>query len=430
MIVIPALLILGAWHFLDLETIFLDFKESFKESFTQQKTLPQQPKEQETPKTILSKASLKGLIQETDFINADKNIFFVDTQDKRYTVTTSLNINLQKMLLSAMNRLKTLNRGKPQRIAIVAMDAQTGSLVGMAGFDLDDPGANPCMVSDYPAASIFKIITASAAIDSLGYTPHTPLYFNGNKYTLYKRQLNEVKNKYTRKITLARAFAESINPIFGKIGKNYLGEKRLNKYAHAFGFNQSPDSELSFESGKFSVTKSSYHLAELGCGFNRDTMISPVFGVMLVTTILNSGTSLVPRIVNQVETATGEIIYKGKKEFYKTAITPKTADTMIQLMQGTVAKGTAKKSFRGFSRDKVLSKLIIGGKTGSLYNRKGTVKYDWFTGFGKEKTGDKALAVAIVVGHKKYIGTRASTYAKKILKTYFKDTPLATAQVN
>jgi len=423
MIVIPALLILGAWHFLDLETFF-------KESFTQRKTLQQQPDEQETPRTILSKTDLKGLIRETAFLNADKDIFFVDTQDKRYTITTSLDIKLQKMLLSAMTRLKTLNRGKPQRIAIVAMDAQTGSLKGMAGFDLDNPEANPCVVSDYPAASIFKIITASAAIDSLGYTAQTPLYFNGNKYTLYKRQLNEVKNKYTTKITLARAFAESINPVFGKIGKNYLGEKRLNTYAHAFGFNQNPDSELSFESGKFSVTESDYHLAELGCGFNRDTMISPVFGAMLVTTILNSGTSLVPRIVDQVETSTGEIIYKGKKEFYKTAITSKTADTMIQLMQGTVARGTAKKSFRGFSKDKTLSKLIIGGKTGSLYNRKRTVKYDWFTGFGKEKTGDKALAVAIVVGHKKYIGTRASTYARMILKTYFKDLPLATAQVN
>ena len=82
---------------------------------------------------------------------------------------------------------------------IVAMDAKTGNIVAMAGFDLADSKANPCMESNYPAASIFKIVTASAAIDSLGYTAHTPLYFNGNKYTLYKRQLNEVKNKYTTK---------------------------------------------------------------------------------------------------------------------------------------------------------------------------------------------------------------------------------------
>ncbi len=423
MILIPSLLILGAWHFLDLETFF-------KKGFKQKIIPPHQTEEQEEAKTQLSKTGLKGLILQTNFLNADQDVFFVETQDKRYTITTSLDPGLQKMLLSTLNRLKTLGRGKPQRIAIVAMDPADGSLKGMAGFDLEDSKANPCTASDYPAASIVKIITASAAIDSLGYTAHTPLYFNGNKYTLYKRQLTEVKNKYTYKTSLAKAFAESINPVFGKIGKNYLGRKKLDSYAQAFGFNQNPDSELTFDSGTFSVTGSDYHLAELGSGFNRETMISPVFGAMLVTTILNSGTSFVPRIVKQVTLGTGEIIYKGKKEFYKTPITSKTADTMIELMQRTVSKGTAKKSFRGYSRDKTLSKLIIGGKTGSLYNRERTVKYDWFIGFGKEKTGDRALAVAIVVGHKKYIGTRASTYGKMILKTYFKKTPVATAKLN
>ena len=420
MIAIPSLLILGAWHFLNLETLFK--RET-------QQTISKPPPANEQAPPQFTKADLKGLISETVFLNADKDIFFVDTQDKSYTITTSLDTRLQKTLVSAMARLKTLNRGKPQRIAIVAMDPANGSLKGMAGFDLDNSDANPCMASDYPAASIFKIITASAAIDSLGYTAHTPLYFNGNKYTLYNRQISEVKNKYTSKTSLSRAFAESINPVFGKIGKNYLGRKKLNTYAHAFGFNQAPDSELSFESGRFSVTGSDYHLAELGCGFNRQTMISPMFGAMLVTTILNSGTSLVPRIVNQVTTSNGQTIYKGKKEYYKTAITPKTADTMIQLMQTTVTRGTAKKSFRGYSRDKVLSKLVIGGKTGSLYNRERTVKYDWFTGFGKEKNGEKALAIAVVVGHKKYIGTRASTFARIILKTYFKGIPVTTAQL-
>jgi penicillin-binding protein A len=423
LITLPALLILGAWYFLDLGTLF---------NQAGQKTASTSPqvKEQAPPETPLSKTDLKELIQKTKFLNSDKAVFFVDTQENSYTLTSSLDTRLQKTMAAAMERLKTLNRGKPQRIAIVAMDPADGSVRAMAGFDMDDSDANPCLASDYPAASIFKIITASAAIDSLGYTAQTPLYFNGNKYTLYKRQLVETKNKYTSKISLSRAFAESINPVFGKIGKNYLGRTKLNAYAHAFGFNQEPDSELSFESSRFSVTESDYHLAELGCGFNRDTMISPVFGAMLVSTILNSGTSVIPRIVNQVTTSNGQIIYKGKKEDYKTAITPKTANTMIQLMQTTVARGTARKSFRGFTRDKVLSQLVIGGKTGSLYNRERTVKYDWFTGFGKEKTGDKALAVAVVVGHKKYIGTRASTYARIILKTYFTKTPAATAQLS
>ncbi|MCP4022266.1 MAG: PbpA, partial [Desulfobacteraceae bacterium] len=85
-----------------------------------------------------------------------------------------------------------------------------------------------------------------------------------------------------------------------------------------------------------------------------------------------------------------------------------------------ISRGTAKKAFRGHSRDATLSKLVIGGKTGSLYNKEHTVKYDWFTGFGKEKKGNRKIVLSIVVGHRKYIGTRASQYGKKILKLYFK----------
>ena len=140
---------------------------------------------------------------------------------------------------------------------------------------------------------------------------------------------------------------------------------------------------------------------------------------MMVSTILNQGNTLVPRLVAKVETSGQDLIYKSRKEVYKTPIAQKSAGEMIGIMKKTISSGTARKSFRGYSRDKVLSKLILGGKTGSLYNKERTVKYDWFTGFGIEKNKGNSLVVAVVVGHRKYIGTRASTHARNILKTYF-----------
>ncbi|MCD4675004.1 MAG: PbpA [Desulfobacula sp.] len=368
----------------------------------------------------MSKNQLNNIISHTQFTKTDKNIFFVDTPEDSYKITTSIDIYLQEYLLSLLERLKRLTRGKPQRIAFVIMEADTGKIIAMTGFDLENPDANPCTESDYPAASIFKIVTAAAAVETLGYTPQTQLYFNGNKYTLYKRQLKDVKNKYSYKISFSRAFAESVNPVFGKIGKNYLGKEKLESYAGAFGFNRVIHSELPFTSGSFETNGSAYHLAELGCGFNNDTTISPVFGAMLISAVVNSGKVMLPSIVEHVTDSDGHIIYKNKKATYITAIKPETAATMMQLMEKTISKGTARKSFRGALRDKVLSKLIIGGKTGSLYNKEHTVKYDWFTGFGKEKKTNKKIALSIVVGHRKYIGTRATTYAKMILKQYFK----------
>ena len=202
--------------------------------------------EKSAKQTWLSKNQLNQIISTTKFTKMDKNIFFLDTPETSYKITTSIDVDLQEYLLSVLDRLKNLTRGKPQRIAFVVMEADTGKIIAMTGFDLENPDANPCIASNYPAASIFKIVTASAAVETLGYTPRTPLYFNGNKYTLYKRQLNDVKNKYSCKISFSRAFAESVNPVFGKIGKNHLGKKKLESYADAFGFNQVVHSEIPF----------------------------------------------------------------------------------------------------------------------------------------------------------------------------------------
>lgn len=371
------------------------------------------------PSRQLGKSEVKALVQSIDILNSPKNFFFADGPSWTYTIHTQLDTRLQARLIRTLNYLKTLDRGKPELIGMVAMDGRTGFIKAMAGFDSDDPAANPCTSAIYPAASIFKIVTAAGAVEKLNYTATTPLYFNGRKYTLYKQQLTNKKTKYTSQVTLETAFAQSINPVFGKLGQFALGKGELTNFAEKFGFNQSPDTDFDFPGSHFATTGSDYHLAELGCGFNRDTLISPVFAATMVSAVVNNGQSLVPRLVERIANSDGDEIYKSTKEKYKTPISPKTAATMKRLMKKTISSGTARKSFRGYSRDSILSTLLIGGKTGSLSNRAHTVKYDWFTGFGQQKTTKNTLIVAVVVGHGKYIGTRACIHAKNMLRTYF-----------
>lgn len=377
----------------------------------------------------LSKEKLFTILSKTDLSKTDKNIFLVNNQEEEFKISTSIDVPLQEYLLSLISQMKQLTRGKPQRIAFVVMEPDTGKIIAMTGYDLDRPETNPCLESDYPAASIFKIVTAAAAVETLGYNPQTQLYFNGNKYTLYKRQVQSGNNKHSYQISFSSAFAESVNPVFGKIGKNSLGKETLESYANAFGFNQLVHSELPFVSGSFETNSNEFHLAELGSGYNYDTTISPVFGAMLISAVINKGQAMMPTLVNHVTDSNGNVIYNSEPATYKSAITPKTAETMMQIMQKTITTGTAKKSFRNASKDPVLSKLIMGGKTGSLNNREHTIKYDWFTGFGKEKNGDRKIAMAIVVGHGAYIGTKSSAYGNMILKQYFKNKPDATVQM-
>jgi len=89
------------------------------------------------------------------------------------------------------------------------------------------------------------------------------------------------------------------------------------------------------------------------------------------------------------------------------------------MMEETIDSGTGHKAFRRYRQDKVLSRLQIGGKTGSIDNATHEVRYDWFVGFARERQGARELVVAIMVGHEKYIGTRATEYARMAMTRYF-----------
>jgi cell division protein FtsI/penicillin-binding protein 2 len=384
-----------------------------------EQTAPQISKPTLKPPVSLTRAQVREIIQDVDLVNTGRNVFPAKTAQGIVQVVTYLDVNLTGFLNATLDHLKTLTRGKPTQIAMVVMDGHQGHILAMAGFDLEDKEANPCTRAVYPAASIFKIVTAAAAMDELNFSPKTPLYFNGNKYTLYKRQLTDVKNKYTVKVSLEDAFAQSINPVFGKLGQTYLGREHLSAYAQAFGFNQTPDTDLMFDTGLFHMEDNNFHLAELGCGFNRDTLISPLFGAMMITPLLNNGQTVLPAVISHVMDVDGNFIYRHTPSRSATAMTSKSAAAMMGLMEKTVLHGTARKSFGSFSRDKVLSKLTIGGKTGSLSNREHTIKYDWFTGFAKEKNGPRAITFSVMVGHGEYIGTRAASHARALIKQYF-----------
>ncbi|MBF0468350.1 MAG: PbpA [Desulfamplus sp.] len=369
---------------------------------------------------LLSKQDLRTILEPQNLLNLKDNRITITDVNRKLNVVTSLDMRLQNFLLDQLDSLALLNRGKPEVIAMVVMEPDTGRILAMAGFDSHSSDINPCTEAEYPAASIFKMVTASAAVEAKGYSPATTMYFSGGKYTLYKRQLlEETNSKFSNKVTLAEAFAQSINPVFGKLGSLILGKDILEKYASSFGFNQEIDSEINFKPGSFTITENSYQWAEVACGFNKTTTISPVFGAMIASTMLNSGKTPVPSLVESVTDVKGTVLYKRKSETLNNTVKPDTAKALMQMMNGTVITGTARKSFRGVDKDNVLSKLNIGGKTGSLSNYDKTIKFDWFSGFCSDNKEKEKIVVSVLVGHGKYIGTKASIYGRLIFKEYF-----------
>lgn len=335
-------------------------------------------------------------------------------KDQQFQVETSLDSNLQNELTASMDRKNS------RFIGVVVMEADTGKVLALAGFDKNAPEQNPCLKSNFPAASLFKIVTAAAAVDQCNYSSNTTVRFNGYKHTLYKNQLNEKKNRYTNTVSFANSFAQSINPVFGKIGTLYLGKEVLEEYGTSFGFNQPLDFELPVPPSHLIVKDSAYHWAEIASGFNNDTTLSPLHAAVIVSAVLNQGRMVWPSYIERIVDSQGHLIYRPRVTWEQRAMTSKASKVLTNLMETTVRSGTARGMFRGCRRDPVLSQLRIGGKTGSIYNRGHDIRFDWFVGFAEAKKDTGRIIVAAMVGHQEYIGTRAGAYARKAMALYFK----------
>ncbi|MEW6670523.1 MAG: penicillin-binding transpeptidase domain-containing protein [Thermodesulfobacteriota bacterium] len=363
----------------------------------------------------LGKNELRALLDAARFTNLKEKSFDYIAAGKTLRIETSLDISLQQYLQEQLSPVTS------RYIGIVVMDPATGKVLSMAGYDKDAPESNPCVDSKFPAASVFKIITAAAAIEKLNVVPASEFTYNGGKHTLYKSQLREKTNRYTRRITLADSFAQSVNPVFGKLGANYLGGTVLEEYAGAFGFNHPIEFEIPVVASTAHFSDEPYQWAEIASGFNHKTTMSPLHGAMLTAAIINGGKLMEPTIVDQVTDESGKVIYRSRPKTVNQAISPQASEKMNSLMEATITSGTAKKIFRGYQRDRVLSRLHMGGKTGSIDNKVGDARFDWFVGYAEEKGGDQKIVISAVVAHEKYIGIRSAEYARMAIKHYFKD---------
>ena len=365
--------------------------------------------------TSFNKDEIRQFIDISHISNLDGNSFEIQDNGRRLLVQTSIDPSLQNYLI------KKLDRKNSSHIGIVAMNPEDGRILTMVGYDKSDPSKNPCLDSSFPAASIFKIITAAAALEKGNLQLDSRLRYNGGKYTLYKSQLKERTNRYTNNTSLKDAFAKSINPVFGKLGSIYLGKDGLESYANAFGFNRLINFEIFLSPSTIVLTDEPYQWAEIASGFNRQTKMSPVHGALISATIFNQGRLIEPTIIDWILDEKGVALYQSQPATIRRAFAPDTSDALDELMKATVRSGTVRGAFRKYRRDKIISRLEIGGKTGTINNKTDEVKYEWFVGYARDRAGDGKLILSVLVAHEKYIGIRAVQYAIMAFKKYFKE---------
>ncbi len=299
----------------------------------------------------------------------------------------------------------------------VAIDPNTGKILASVEYSSIDPKAERLAFrATYPAASIFKLVTASAALEEKKARPDTQITFHGGLYRLGPKNWVDNPKRDKQKISLAEALAKSCNVAFAKVALRWLNAPTLLSYAERFQFNRPIPFELPVQVSRMEIDQSERGLAMTAAGFG-DVGLSPLHGAMIGAAIANDGVMMSPCLVDQVRAANGEKLYECAPKIFSTAISSETAQSLRDMMAMTVISGTSRKAFRMKRREVSLRGITIGGKTGSLTGEDPPGKYSWFVGMAPLEDPEIAVA-ALVINHPKW-RIKASQVAKEGFATYF-----------
>lgn len=301
----------------------------------------------------------------------------------------------------------------------VAMDPNTGRILALVEYSAENPKVQGLAErATYPAASIFKLITASAAIEEKKADPATSIaYYRSGMHRLGPKNWTDNPKRDKLKVTLAEALAKSNNAAFAKVALRWLDAPKLLDYAGRYQFNHPIPFELPVQISQMEVEESESGVARTGAGFG-NVGLSPLHAALISSAIANDGEMMTPCMVDQVFGPTGEKIYECTPRVFATAISADTAESLREMMAMTVISGTSRKAFRIKRRERSLRGITIGGKTGSLTGEDPPGKYSWFVGMAPLEAPE--IAVAALVINRPLWKIKASEVAKEGFAAYFR----------
>ncbi|MBI5038630.1 MAG: penicillin-binding protein [Nitrospirae bacterium] len=310
--------------------------------------------------------------------------------------------------------------------AFVAISPKTGKVLAMVEHSEKGSGdQHLALRATYPAASLFKLITAAAAIENGKVEPETVIRFNGGLYTLTPRNWVDNPKRDKNKITLADAMGKSCNVAFAKVALKWLGAGDILHYAENFGFNKALDFDLPVQMSQASIEDTEESIAKTAAGFGNVTL-SPLHGALIASVIGNDGKMIAPRIIEKIS-LNGRELYNFKIKELDTCISTETAGKLKYMMTKTIESGTSRHTFYTRKGRAYLKDITIGGKTGTLEGDNPPGDYSWFIGMAPLE--DPEIAVAALVINQPAWQIKASVAAREALLTYFKSNRPKTASV-
>jgi peptidoglycan glycosyltransferase len=329
---------------------------------------------------------------------------------------------------------------KAQRVAVQQLGGQVGSVVALnprtgaikvmyanPSYDDNHPRATSASTStfnrstqaSYPPGSTFKVVTATAAIDSGQYTPGSTV--NGNSpVTISGVPLSNDGNQSWGMVDLTTALTYSINTVWAQVAE-HLGRGTMTKYMQRFGFYSKPPldyppNELNV-SRPFSPLGKPYppaspneDIGRIGIG-QGGLLVTPLQMAMVAAAVANGGNLMVPRLTSRVVNSDGATVKTIGPSVYSQVMKSSTARAVTQMMKRVVEEGTGTPA--------QLGGISVAGKTGtaSIGAQGSGLTEPWFIGFAPVENPKVAVAVTIERSQGGFGGTVAAPIAKAIIQT-------------
>jgi peptidoglycan glycosyltransferase len=327
--------------------------------------------------------------------------------------------------------------------SVVALEPKTGRVLTMANspsFDpnlMDKPGGyakilkiqaacpspsplvNRATFGHYIPGSIFKVVTASAALDTGKFEPESsfvdPGYCveYGRKVTNYSDQSGPAV--YGR-VNLIQALVNSINSVFCNIGKE-MGPKPIVDYMKRYGFYSVPPLETPvnerrasglFKDGKLFEPENAGQVDPGRLAFGQERLqVTPLQMAMVAAGVANGGVVMEPHVVQKIRAPDGTVIRRTKPHELGRAVSRETSATLTQMMTQAVQSGTGTAA--------QIPGVAVAGKTGTAETGVAGRNTVWFICFAP--ADDPKVAVAVVVESTSGTGgEHAAPIAKAVLQ--------------
>jgi penicillin-binding protein A len=294
--------------------------------------------------------------------------------------------------------------------SVVALDPRTGAVLAMYSNPTYDsnhfnaPCSDACQLNratqgQYPPGSTFKVVTATARIDSGRYTPNSLINGNSPK-TISGVPLQNDNNQSFGQITLTKAMTDSVNTVFAQVAEN-VGRPTMTRYMKRFGFYAQPPIDLPSDE----VRKSRLGIGQGGL------LVTPLQMAMVTAAVANGGKLMEPRLTSKIVNVDGQTVQTIEPTVLDQVMSPKTASEVNQMMRTVVDEGTGTPARLG-------SGIAFAGKTGtaSIGATGSGLTQPWFIGFAPAGSPKVAVAVTIEKTQGQFGGQVAAPIARDIVQ--------------